>query len=186
MSTYFETKEEVKNFLDDLKIKNYTINDDLTVDVKGNVEVSKSKLKFIPVEFGKIEGDFEWIDGELISVHNFPYYAYNVDIHGNKIIDYLNMDIDNYFNCQDNPCVLFYMENERTECETDYHNTDFRNIVSDEDEEENNKSYLNDIFESDSGYDDYDDWYNDMGYIDTLLNKYDKESEEYFERIYNK
>ncbi len=49
------TKEEVKKILDDLSIKNYIINDDLTVDVNGHVNLRNKNLISIPVKFSKVK-----------------------------------------------------------------------------------------------------------------------------------
>ena len=45
----FKTKEEIQNCLDKMGIKNYTINEDLNVDVKGNVDISQKGLTSIPL-----------------------------------------------------------------------------------------------------------------------------------------
>ena len=54
----FKTKEEIQNWLDRLRIKNYTINEDLTVDIKGDIEISSKDLTIIPVQFGNVTGSF--------------------------------------------------------------------------------------------------------------------------------
>ena len=61
------TKEEVIKRLKALKIKNYTINDDLSVDVNGNVELYNKRLKAIPVQFGEVTGTFDIRDNYFIT-----------------------------------------------------------------------------------------------------------------------
>lgn len=56
---------QVKSWLDKRRIKNYIINDDLTVDVNGNVQIDDKSITEIPVQFGKVSGDFN------ISYNNF-------------------------------------------------------------------------------------------------------------------
>ena len=70
------TKEEVIRRLKTFKIQNYTINDDLTVDVSGDVELWFNKLKNIPVRFGKVSGNF-LIQGNLFleSLEGSPTYV---------------------------------------------------------------------------------------------------------------
>ena len=55
----FKTKEEIKTWLDKYEIKNYTISDDLTVEVNGGVDLSNKSLKEIPFKFKKINGFFD-------------------------------------------------------------------------------------------------------------------------------
>lgn len=57
-SPFFESKEEIMSWLDEMEIKKYTINDDLSVDVKGDVLVHRTDLKHLPVRFGKVSGNF--------------------------------------------------------------------------------------------------------------------------------
>lgn len=61
------TKEEVIKRLKALKIKNYTINDDLSVDVNGSVELYNKRLKAIPVQFGEVTGSFDIRDNYFIN-----------------------------------------------------------------------------------------------------------------------
>lgn len=51
---------KIKKWLSIFKIENYTINDDLTVDVKGNVDLfhKKFKLRKLIFQFGIVTGDF--------------------------------------------------------------------------------------------------------------------------------
>ena len=53
-----DTKEKIAAWLDSNEIMNYTINDDLTVDVNGVVNLTGSKFDKIPVKFGKVTGYF--------------------------------------------------------------------------------------------------------------------------------
>lgn len=70
--------KEVEGVLKYLKFKNYTINDDLSVDVDGDV-VKNATGKLIPIKFGKVNGNFKWSDPTLyrkgdglISLRNSP------------------------------------------------------------------------------------------------------------------
>ena len=53
-----DTKEKIAFWLDSMKIKKYTINDDLIVNVHGNVNLRGKKFKIFPVKFGEINGYF--------------------------------------------------------------------------------------------------------------------------------
>ena len=54
----YKTRKDIKNWLKEMKIKNHVINEDLTVDVKGNVDISSQYLKEIPIRFGIVNGFF--------------------------------------------------------------------------------------------------------------------------------
>ena len=53
-----KTLKEIESWLDLMKIEDYSINKDLTVDVKGEVDISKQNLKEIPVQFGEVTWSF--------------------------------------------------------------------------------------------------------------------------------
>lgn len=54
----YTTKEQVKEWLDHYRIEKYTINDDLSVDVEGNVYLLGQKFIGFPVQFNKVNGNF--------------------------------------------------------------------------------------------------------------------------------
>jgi hypothetical protein len=68
---------EIKNWLDNHYIKNYTIRPDGVVDVDGHTEV-RTKEKILPVQFGIITSTFS-CEGSysLISIKGFPQYVHH-------------------------------------------------------------------------------------------------------------
>lgn len=52
------SKEDIEKWLIYHEIKNYTINDDLTVDVKDNVILEYQNFEYFPVKFNKVGGNF--------------------------------------------------------------------------------------------------------------------------------
>ncbi|SDK22887.1 hypothetical protein SAMN05192566_0714 [Methylophilus rhizosphaerae] len=78
------TPKNISKWLDKYGVKNYTINEDLTVDVDGSVDISDNQLKIIPVQFGKVNGYFDCSFNELTSLKGCPY------------------DIEKYLNCSFN------------------------------------------------------------------------------------
>jgi len=66
-----------------IKIKNLIINDDLSVDVKGNVDLSGRELKSLPLIFNRVWGSFMIQDNDLKSLEGSPaivdgdFLAYN-------------------------------------------------------------------------------------------------------------
>ena len=63
---------EVEKWLIRYKIEGYTINEDLSVDVTGNVNLSSKDLIDIPVRFRNVSGDFFCGDNRLESLIGCP------------------------------------------------------------------------------------------------------------------
>lgn len=80
-------KDEIKAWLDKYGIGNYTINEDLTVDVDGNVDLFKKKLYKIPIQFNEVKGYFNCACNQLKSLKGSP-----------KIIN-------DYFSCNTNKLI---------------------------------------------------------------------------------
>ena len=72
MSQFFQTKRAIKNWLDDMCIKNYTINHDLTVDVLGSVKLNEKNLHYLPCQFNTITMDFDVTKNHLTHLHGLP------------------------------------------------------------------------------------------------------------------
>lgn len=68
------THRSVANWLTLVGIDMFKINNDLTVDVDGDVELSKFNLIEIPVKFGRVSGSFCCNNNQLASFENFPDY----------------------------------------------------------------------------------------------------------------
>lgn len=69
---FYTTKEKVEEWLIGYKVTNYTINEDLTVDVNGNVNLSQMSLYYLPLMFGVINGNFNCSSNELTSLLGCP------------------------------------------------------------------------------------------------------------------
>ena len=65
-------------------INEYTINDDLTIDVKGHVGLYKYPDKELPkyIQFNKIEGDFDICFSNIISLKGCPKECYRFGCYG--------------------------------------------------------------------------------------------------------
>jgi hypothetical protein len=69
-------KQEIKDWLVDHDVTNYTINDDLVVDVDNDVWLNnKKQTAELPVKFGKVTGFFYCAFSCLITLHNCPTYV---------------------------------------------------------------------------------------------------------------
>ncbi len=67
-----KTKEETIAWLDKYGVENYTINDDLTVDVAGGVLLNKKELTAIDVKFNLVQGHFNCSNNKLSSLEGCP------------------------------------------------------------------------------------------------------------------
>lgn len=84
----YKTKEEIQKWCDEyLIIEKYFINDDLTVDVYGNVYLAARNLATIPIQFNIVEGHFNCHYNSLISLEGSPKIVYGD------------------FNCSHNYCI---------------------------------------------------------------------------------
>ena len=68
----YNNKQDIINWLDKYEIINYTINEDLSVDVDGNVWLYEKNLTEIPVKFNIIKGHFNCNYNQLTSTNFFP------------------------------------------------------------------------------------------------------------------
>lgn len=98
-------KEDIKAWLDQYGIQKYTINEDMTVDVDGDVSLEKKKLKYIPVQFNKINGKFNCSDNQLMSLEGCPKEVKGGFLcHNNKLksLKYSPILIEKDFICSHN------------------------------------------------------------------------------------
>jgi hypothetical protein len=75
-----QTRGEIKNWLVQHNIAGYTINQDVNkqlyrVDVDSNCKLYDVEINVLPVQFGRVEGDFYCNASELISLEGVPYYV---------------------------------------------------------------------------------------------------------------
>ena len=67
-----ESKEDIDSICKKFGIKNYTINEDSTIDVDGNVYINNKRLTKLPLKFGKVSGGFYCSDNQLKSLSGAP------------------------------------------------------------------------------------------------------------------
>lgn len=73
--------EFIKNFCEKYNIRDYTINDDLSIDVYDDVDLDfdpfggYNKLNYIPIKFNKVIGYFSCSDNNLKTLKNCPTYV---------------------------------------------------------------------------------------------------------------
>ena len=67
-----ESKEDIDSICKKFDIENYTINEDSTVDVDGNVDLYDKRLTKLPLKFGKVSGNFSCSFNQLKSLEGAP------------------------------------------------------------------------------------------------------------------
>jgi hypothetical protein len=72
----------------ELNISNFTINDDFTVDVNGNVDLSGKGLTEIPLQFNRVEGDFNVSHNKLTSLKNSPTFCMSYNCYDNLLTSF--------------------------------------------------------------------------------------------------
>lgn len=81
-----DRKSEMVNWLEKMKIQNYVIHDDLSIDVNDNVNIARHNLDSFPYAFGVIHGSFDCSYNNLTSLKNGPKIVKgNFDCSSNKI-----------------------------------------------------------------------------------------------------
>ena len=65
-------EEDIHTICEEYRIRNYTINEDGSIDVDGNVDLSCRKLTKLPLKFNKVNGDFYCRVNSLTSLFGCP------------------------------------------------------------------------------------------------------------------
>ncbi len=117
-----KTKAEIQAWLDKMGVKNYTINNDLTVDVDEDVDIRKKKLTEIPVQFGIVKGDFDCYGNQLTTLKGAPKECKFFECHYNNLTTLEGAPKEcRFFDCSNNQltslefapekCVFFNCSN---------------------------------------------------------------------------
>ena len=69
-----QRRTEIEKWLKEYDIRNYTINDDFTVDVNGEVDLYRKNLTEFPdyIQFGVVDGYFNCTNNKLTSLEGAP------------------------------------------------------------------------------------------------------------------
>lgn len=91
--------------LEKYAIVNYTINNDDTIDVDGDVYIVGFRITKMPFKFGKITGNFNCSDNKLTSLEGSPYYVGKYfSCYSNELENLIGspIEVGGNFNCHDN------------------------------------------------------------------------------------
>lgn len=127
MQKTLKTKTQIKKWLDKYNVKDYIINDDLTVDVNDFVNLSYKRLTEIPIQFGTINGYFDCRGNHLNSLKGCPKAVKGFNCSFNKLTSLKYCPkVTTWFNCFNNKLVyLDYLPilSGYLECDESLHDT---------------------------------------------------------------
>jgi len=69
---FLESNQDIDAICKQYGITNYTINQDGTVDVDGNVKLHSRRLTKLPLKFGRVTGYFDCYNNQLTSLEGGP------------------------------------------------------------------------------------------------------------------
>lgn len=114
----FKEKRIIEKWLKHVGIKHYYIDKNMIVDVYQKVDLYDKNLKIIPVQFGKVYGDFNCERNRLFSLKGCPQIVkgyFNCGINNLKSLKYCPEEVGGRFDCGRNklenlnylPSVIF-------------------------------------------------------------------------------
>ena len=95
----------VEKWLKSCNIKGYTINEDLSVDVNGNVDLILRRLNEIPIRFRNVSGNFNCRANYLTTLFGCPtVVGGDFDCRSNELVSLFGCpsSVVGYFNCGNN------------------------------------------------------------------------------------
>ena len=102
---FFKTREKTEDWLDSMRIKNYTINDDLSVDGDLSVDIDSRNLDYIPVQFRLVCGRFDCSNNNLTSLEGCPtevgldFFCYKNNLIS---LEHCPKEVGRFFSCSFN------------------------------------------------------------------------------------
>ena len=72
---FLESKSDIDSICKEYNIRNYTINDDGSIDVDGDVNLYSKELTKLPIKFGRVTGSFDCDNNYLTSLEGSPYWV---------------------------------------------------------------------------------------------------------------
>ncbi len=97
-----ESRQDIDSICQKYNIKNYIINEDGSIDVDGDVDLSNRKLIELPLRFRNVNGDFSCSYNQLTSLEGAPSSVDgNFNCSNNKLtsLDGCPSSVGGYFSC---------------------------------------------------------------------------------------
>ncbi len=80
-----KSSSEIIDICEKYRIKNYTINEDGSIDVNGGVDLKHNKLTELPLNFNKVNGFFNCDQNQLTTLKGSPKYVDGFSCGYNKL-----------------------------------------------------------------------------------------------------
>jgi hypothetical protein len=101
----FESVDDIHKLCKKYDIGNYTINDDGSIDVNGDVGLANLRLTKLPLKFRNVSGDFFCYNNQLTTLEGAPqsvggnFFCYNNQL---KTLEGAPQSVGGRFSCRDN------------------------------------------------------------------------------------
>ena len=117
-------RREIADELRSLGVRSFSVNDDMTVTVTGDVDISRRGLSSLPpnVRFQRIRGSFDASENKFSNMRGFPTIIDgNLFVHKNNLtsLDGCPLEVRGKFFCHANP-RRFMADEVMRKCEVDY------------------------------------------------------------------
>ena len=96
---------KIIEWIEEMDIENYNINEDGIVDVDGSVELAYKNLTSIPVQFGTVKGYFSCYGNQLTSLEGAPLSVgewFDCSLNQLTSLKGAPQSVGSYFNCSFN------------------------------------------------------------------------------------
>jgi len=100
----FRMERDLKKY----RIFDYTINDDYSIDVNGNVSIQGLSLKEIPFKFNRVTGHFICFNNKLATLAGSPYYVGGMfNCNNNNLVNLIGApdEVEDDFVCTNNKLI---------------------------------------------------------------------------------
>jgi hypothetical protein len=113
-------KALIEKWLDEMEVENYTINDDLSINVKGNVYLQRKDLFEFPmfIKFNRVQGYFACAYNNLTSLKGCPNIVdswFSCAYNNLSSLDECSKSVGGDFYCHNNK-IKFIKENIKKIC----------------------------------------------------------------------
>ena len=117
LKKFNESVEDIDSICKKYGIKNYTINEDGTVDVDGSVDLSERNLSKLPLKFGRVTGSFYCMHNQLTTLEGCPVEVggyFNCGSNKLTSLEGCPRVVGGEFYCKDNPLPQEIMDNPKS------------------------------------------------------------------------
>ena len=109
------TMETIHDICKRYNIKNYIVNDDGSIDVNGDVELSFKDLTELPLRFNKVTGWFDCSDNNLTTLKGSPLWVggwFSCRVNNLTSLEFSPDYVGSWFSCKSNNLTDNYCDTE--------------------------------------------------------------------------